>query len=412
MQKKYNAALIIFIIFLQDILGNELFKRIIENDYTVLTLIFTEGSLFLLIYFMYYGDLLKKIIIYTIVYLTNKFLSSIIIMIVCLIPDSFSDSVFIYISIIMDFGKAAVFFMILYFIAEKLKCYTDKFFKKFHIPILIPAIIIMFMINIVDILFLKMQKPSILQKYNNANTYLLIFSVFELIITMVLIYFIQHNLNAEKMNMHYKAQNDYYRELIAHEEKMRIIKHDIKNHLICIQGFLSYNKIKDAENYIAEIINYMADTDYIIRTGNNIADIILNAKSKQIEENNIKFDCTIIMPILHNINDFDLCIILGNAIDNAIEGCNRIKDQNILKNISVKSAVDKGYLLIEIKNTYDNKIKRINGKFYTEKANKLNHGYGLKNISDTLKKYNGMYEIYTEDKFFKLLIMIPYYSKS
>ena len=89
LQKKYNTALIIFIIFAQDILNNELFRRIIENDYTIFILIFTESSLFLVIYFMYYGDLLKKVTIYVIVYLTNKFLSSITIIILCLIPDSF-----------------------------------------------------------------------------------------------------------------------------------------------------------------------------------------------------------------------------------------------------------------------------------------------------------------------------------
>ncbi|NGT96949.1 sensor histidine kinase, partial [Clostridium perfringens] len=102
---------------------------------------------------------------------------------------------------------------------------------------------------------------------------------------------------------------------------------------------------------------------------------------------------------------FDICTIFSNCIDNAIEACKKIKDNN--RYISLKGNCVNNFYVIKIENSKTNKIKKLNGDFLTDKKDKFLHGIGLKNIRLALEKYNGEIIIEPLDDKFILKMLIP-----
>ena len=142
-----------------------------------------------------------------------------------------------------------------------------------------------------------------------------------------------------------------------------------------------------------------------IKTGNYILDALLSDKSSIAKEKNIviKFDGHI-----NNINldSEDLCIIFGNALDNAIEACSQLKtSSNKEINITIRSL--NNLLNISITNPISDKPIIINNLIKTTKENRKEHGFGLLSIKKTVEKYNGFTTIDCSDHIFNLTIDLP-----
>lgn len=166
-------------------------------------------------------------------------------------------------------------------------------------------------------------------------------------------------------------------------KKTKAFRHDLKNHMIVLTGFLSRGDTQGATEYLAEIKAISEDFSARFQTGRAAADIIINGKFSDAEKKEIKVDCELKIPRC-DISDSDLCIILANAVDNAIHACDKI-DSNT-KFIEVNGFLRENILLIEVKNSFDGK--------------KFKKGTGVRNIEATVKKYNGSISIScTEDVF-------------
>nr|WP_243150638.1 ATP-binding protein [Clostridium sporogenes] len=101
---------------------------------------------------------------------------------------------------------------------------------------------------------------------------------------------------------------------------------------------------------------------------------------------------------------FDLCVILGNALDNAIEACEKIADESIKKYIHITSIVNKSFIVFEIKNSMKGYINK--DYLYTDKTDDINHGFGLLNIESITKKYFGTTYIESSENTFVLNVML------
>lgn len=198
-----------------------------------------------------------------------------------------------------------------------------------------------------------------------------------------------------------KMQNELYRTQYEEAEKkydeMNKIRHDMKNHLQCISSLLDDKEYEKANSYIADMIKNKLNFEIKqINTGNRVVDAISNAKLTQCKSENI---LTIIDAgsIETSIDDIDMCSLLGNIFDNAIEACRKV-DKN--KEIHFKISQKKGYINIIMKNSVQNSVIENNPKFQTTKKHKDIHGYGIKSIKSIVKKYNGMMELFEQDGFF------------
>lgn len=205
-----------------------------------------------------------------------------------------------------------------------------------------------------------------------------------------------------------KMQNELYRLEFENSEKQYIeinkIRHDMKNHLQCIAAFISEKEYSKANDYIENILKSKLIFGYNqINTGNRVVDIISNIKLMQCQNENIltnvqagKFETT--------IEAVDLCSLLGNVFDNAIEACRNVKsDKVIYFNIAQK----KEYINIVIKNSICKSVLQNNSDLNTTKLQKDIHGYGLKSVRDIVHKHNGMMDLYEENDLFVADIWLP-----
>lgn len=198
------------------------------------------------------------------------------------------------------------------------------------------------------------------------------------------------------------SQLYHYKQLEKINAEIRSFKHDYINHIKCISSMLSNKEYDDLIKYLNRLSASFPSPSFLFETGNYIADAILSEKQINSPDNiSIEFDGV----IPSNIDNTDLCIILSNALDNAVEASCLCSGNNV---INVYGAFVHGYFLLKIKNPTVN--TNVNGKMTTTKADKLNHGFGLANIKRTVNKYSGYISINCEDNFFILNITFSGFS--
>ena len=179
-------------------------------------------------------------------------------------------------------------------------------------------------------------------------------------------------------------QKDFGEKTILGDEELRRFRHDYKNHMIVVNAYLERGKIDEAREYLNLLNNSINGVLNKIKTGNFVSDAILNSKAVTAAKSSIEFSFNGMIPS-KGITDEDLCTILSNLIDNAIEACEKIPDKKV---IDIESGISNGFFILSVSNPTGNKI--INPKLKTTKKDKKNHGIGLKNVERALKKYNGV----------------------
>jgi hypothetical protein len=200
-----------------------------------------------------------------------------------------------------------------------------------------------------------------------------------------------------------ESQVMQYEAMEFSNKNIRKIKHDMNNHLLCIQSLIN-NESSEASNYVSTLYKTLNNHVKELDTGNYIIDSLLNAKIAMAEVCGIKVNKRIQIPIGLKIDDVDSCILLGNALDNAIEACNRISDGN--KEIKISFIKNQNALIFVIKNTTDGKLKRNGQLFYSSKRSPETIGIGLENIYNTVRKYNGIVSVKHENNIFELSFML------
>lgn len=207
-----------------------------------------------------------------------------------------------------------------------------------------------------------------------------------------------------KMNMaQLQIQYEYYKNRQEDFDNVRELYHDMKNHLLLLQ-----NQIETAQKgkYIKNMLEDIKGFEYYIETGNEFLNCIINEKQKAAVSKGIDFYSEIEFADIQFINPMDVCTIFSNAIDNAIEACDKISDSE-LKIITVKSKKVKGFLSITFENSYTETVILENQMIKTSKSDKQLHGFGLNNIRKVLEKYQGDYKIKTEAGKFILYLLLP-----
>ncbi len=197
-----------------------------------------------------------------------------------------------------------------------------------------------------------------------------------------------------------------YQNFLSYQESVELVHikyHDLKHLLTALQYEKDHKKVnKMLEDMQVDLAVY--ETNY--NTGNKILDTILSSKQHQCKRNNITFTIVAEGQALNFIQDVDICSIFGNGLDNAIQASIVIPDKE-KKIIQLKVVKHNNFLIIQFENYFTNAIKMENNLPRTNKKNKLYHGFGLKSIMYTVKKYDGNINIETKNNWFNLQILIP-----
>ena len=185
---------------------------------------------------------------------------------------------------------------------------------------------------------------------------------------------------------------------------MRGWRHDYHNHLQSLKGFLSLNKVDQMKNYLNELETDLDSIDTLYHSGNLQLDSILNAKLSIAEKGQIRIHCDASIPPQLHVSDLDLCVILGNLLDNAIESCRKIKNPDE-RFIRVYIGILKKQLYISITNATSETVKQRTDHYFTTKRG--DHGHGLKRVDQVVKKYDGYLNRQNEPGVFATEIVLP-----
>lgn len=185
-----------------------------------------------------------------------------------------------------------------------------------------------------------------------------------------------------------KNQTDYYEKINDIYTEFRAFRHDFKNHLICLRSLLADGDTDKALSYMSDVESISYTEKHSYETGNVIADVLLNDKSEKAEKYNVKINYSGFIPTM-GITDVDICTLMSNAIDNAIEACAKDKSKD-WKEVTVTADFKQGCFFFTVRNPIFEKVQiQKDNKIRTTKADKAIHGYGISNIIKVSKKYNG-----------------------
>nr|WP_312577106.1 GHKL domain-containing protein [Sedimentibacter sp.] len=205
----------------------------------------------------------------------------------------------------------------------------------------------------------------------------------------------------EQQNRAYEKQLDLMQQSL---DSVKIVRHDIKNHMIALKNLNFDEKNTKFDEYVDSIISSVNSKTVYSNSENLIIDSILNYKLQTVANMNIELNVEVAIPKKLDISDYDMTIILGNLIDNAITALKKCSGKKLL---SVKISYSKGSVMITLNNTYNGEIKEKNGILLTLKNDEKNHGMGLKSVEEAVYRNNGYIRIHYDDKNFRTAVILP-----
>jgi len=190
-------------------------------------------------------------------------------------------------------------------------------------------------------------------------------------------------------------------------EKVKSIRHDIKIHLAALKEFSIKGKSEDIADYLDSLIDDIGKSEIYSDTGNIAFDSIINYKLNNAKSDDIKLNLKISIPPVLNIEMVDVVTILGNLFDNALDAVAKVNEKIIRLDI----VFEKSGLYIKMENSFNGAVKYSNENFIEEKQiisskSEDEHGYGLKNIRQSIEKYNGYMKITHSDNMFSVGVFL------
>lgn len=195
----------------------------------------------------------------------------------------------------------------------------------------------------------------------------------------------------------------YYENLRHGETQVRTLRHDLRNHLSVAQGLLEQGEITQAQKYLAELTASPALHGTKRICENEIANVVLTEKVDTMEHCGLSADFLVTLPRELPIWDTDLCALLGNALDNAIEAAKRADNKVIL----VRARADCGMLMLRVENSFADAPNFLDGTFSTTKENRELHGFGMRGMQEIATRYGGTLETRVCDHRFELVACLP-----
>ena len=180
----------------------------------------------------------------------------------------------------------------------------------------------------------------------------------------------------------YEYQALHYKQVEQHQQEIRKIRHDMKNQIAGIYGYLEKGEIEEGKREVCSILNQLEKAEQKLFTANAVVNGILNMKYVEIEEKQIEAKLDVKLPEILGITGTDLGVLFGNILDNAIEACESCEKE---KWIDLFAVYENHGIVICCKNSCSETVTDL----HTRKSDKRNHGFGLSSVKQIAEKYNG-----------------------
>ena len=216
----------------------------------------------------------------------------------------------------------------------------------------------------------------------------------------------------EKLKKNYERSASEYQNKILEKQvqevqniymTMRGWRHDYHNHLQSVKAYLKVGQIDEAWEYLDRLEQDLDQVNQLIETGNVHLDAILNSKLSLALKNEIEVNYKAIVPEQLTVTDIDLCVLIGNLIDNAVEACEKMEEGRRFIRLYIGAL--KKQLYITVTNSTNERVRKLDEEYITTKRG--NHGHGLKRMNLIVEKYDGFINRKNEPGIFVTEIMLP-----
>lgn len=262
---------------------------------------------------------------------------------------------------------------------------------------------------------ISIYQVNVLSMYSEKNMYYFI-SIFGFLFLNIFIIYILDNI-IEKFqlmheNMQLQHQMDYqdanYEKTVHSFKQIKRIIHDTHQQFLYIEECIQKNELSEASQHIRTTLNKVEDAYQRVNTGNLVIDALVTNALNIGQANGIQIDTQLQLHSQHiQVERYDLCVVLGNMLDNAIEASKKIK------------IAEDRYMLIKIHSNPSNifihilnHIEQGNGHIHSQKSNPDYHGIGLTNIARICDKYGGNMTLEIKHQVFNNMVIIPFHTEN
>lgn len=295
-------------------------------------------------------------------------------------------------------GLGILYLLVLWFTLHRLgllrQIHTGFLSKPMYLLSVGGMLITAFLTSLSRVISENIQGPKVTFFYLIVLLFSIIFQIS--CVFLILLLYSRENMKAlNRIRQEYsEKQIGYYQSLLTQEEETRKFRHDIKNHMICIQELLDTGKLEEAREYVKEIYHDLNQITSIYDTGSDTVNAIINYYAMKGKEDNIRIQIRgyvrpeIAIPNLH------LCTVISNLMSNAYEAAAKLEPaQEKLIQVEIRSGSK--YLEFIVQNPTDVHRAKLDHTLSTSKKDTLNHGFGLRNVREIVTKYDG--ELYLTD---------------
>ena len=304
---------------------------------------------------------------------------------------------------ILSIGKILTYLLFEYIIKKKKgkMVIGVSYFKELVVVCFFNIILLM------GVVFICYNKQHVIKQLDDVISVFLFLVFLITAYTVALIFRIERKSNEEletqlklqQIELELKLNND----IVDITDKLRKLRHDMNNHIGILKALTKSNKYAELEEYIDQMYEDVELANDIVITSNKAVAVLLNAKKSLAKQMNIEFS-SFITDHDYNMLNKDICSLLANILDNAIEAAANSRNKKFVQLMIQKT--EEGNI-INCENSFGIKPIMKKGRFITNKDNDQIHGIGTENIKYIVKKYNGEINFDYDDEIFNIRVVIP-----
>ena len=196
----------------------------------------------------------------------------------------------------------------------------------------------------------------------------------------------------------------YYTEVENMYGMMRGWRHDYRHHIQAMKVHAARGELEEIKGYLDMLDEDLTSVETVVRTGNRAADAVLNSKLSLAGERQIRIKTYVRIPVQLTTPELDLCTIMGNLLDHAMEACMELPPERRLIRIYMDMKNTQLYMSFT-NSTAQGKQKKVDGKFRTTKGRE--HGYGLVRVDTIVERNQGYLNRNSEEGAFTTEILLP-----
>lgn len=319
----------------------------------------------------------------------------------------FGSNRFVVTIIVLAFSLAAY-----YWLANIRSKGHKKMFIPLYIRYLLIAMLVLgtFSLDIItDNLFIHTPNQNPIM---NVGEFMLSISflfiiLFSLILVIKVGVLTRENMEYALESQQSKLEHEYFNNMGIAIDELREAKHDIKHHMNAMQIMLAGENYNELSCYFEDMVGELDSKTDLILTQNSTLNSIIYSKALIMKANNIPFHHILLDTERLTISQYDLCSILGNLLDNAIEACVKLGKADGGRYIQLEIKKVENNLQIIVKNSFNGKYKKTDDNQFISLKTGSQHGLGLKHITRIVESCHGNMQMEPTETEFQVFVFLP-----